>query len=184
MKRWTQFSLIKFFVLTAILCTCLSEVRLYAVSPSVVMDVQGNGIAIWHDVDTMSNLRCIYANTFSSNAWGTPEIISDTASHSQKPVISISNTTGNAVAIWFSISPDGTNHLIAAQFSFSSSSWSSPEIISQPPGCMINAWSDYHVAISEAPNNPMLAIWSASGPGGFLNCTANAVMGGSWSTSP
>lgn len=181
MERIDRFIHIRLFFLLLVIFCAGSKMTLYAEIPKVEMDSAGSAVTIWHEVNPANHLYRIRSSTFIGGIWSSPITISNSATHSFLPRPAIAATTGNAVALWYSIDSTGARSIQAAQY-IKGSGWSAPvNLAALHPNT--DPEIDYDVAISENAPNTMVAIWTATLNGIFVTFTAHANIGGGW-TSP
>lgn len=79
-----------------------------ASSPQVVMDILGNGMAVWEQSDGKG--RNIYANSYDlKKGWGSAKLISMKTGHAFGPKIAM-DKLGNAMTVWYQ--SDGTDYQV------------------------------------------------------------------------
>jgi hypothetical protein len=93
-------------------------------APQVVMDSDGNAIAVWVQYD--GAYSSIYANHFDGTSWGTAELIeTDDVGNANAPQV-VMDSDGNAIAVWAQY--DGAHFSIYANH-FDGISWGTAELI-------------------------------------------------------
>jgi len=98
-----------------------------AVKPQIAFDGSGNAIAVWRQMDSMSNEN-IWANRFDAGTliWGTAVMIeTNDAGVADDPQIAVDGS-GNAFAVWRQ--SDGTRNNIWAN-RFSAGAWGTAQLI-------------------------------------------------------
>jgi hypothetical protein len=139
-----------------------------AVNPQIAMDANGNAIAVWSQVDNSgpdTPLR-IYANRYSAERWGLPELIGTPPGNGWASQIAI-DANGNAIAVWWQ--QDGTTFNIYAN-RYSGGRWGIAELI--------EFTDDITIApqIAVDANGNAIAVWTQM-PGGIV---ANRYSAGRW----
>jgi hypothetical protein len=130
--------------------TVISDALLNSVQEFVAIDQAGNGIAIWKDDENDLIKVANYDQTLAT--WSSVLTISLPTDKSSKPRISIVPSSGNAVAVWRIF--DGTLHwAVGATYTFSTSTWSTPTILSIAGESVDNL----RVAVDSTGN--AVAIW-------------------------
>lgn len=141
-----------------------------AYDSKIVIDINGNAIAVWIQSDgTRGN---IWANRYTVNVgWGTALLIeTDNTGNALNPQIAI-DTNGNALAVWEQ--GDGLRQNIWANRYTVGSGWGTAALIESDNGGAINP------LIAVDANGNALAVWS-----GGLNIWANRYTAGSgWGTA-
>lgn len=99
-----------------------------AVVPTVVLDANGNGLAVWRQFD--GSRADVWANryTASTTSWGTAAVIeSDDTGNADAPQIAM-DSNGNAVAVW-SQKVFAWNSILANRFDASNGSWGTATLV-------------------------------------------------------
>jgi len=93
--------------------------------PQVVIDTNGNAIAVWYQTDgTRYN---IWSNRYvTGTGWGTAELIEDNTGDAQFPQVAM-DTNGNAIAVWYQF--DGTRDNIWSNRYVTGTGWGTAELI-------------------------------------------------------
>ncbi len=143
--------------------------------PSVAMDAQGNGLAVWTQSDgTRYN---IWANRYvAGSGWGTPTLIeTDNAGDARTPQVAM-DPSGNAVAVWEQ--SDGVRYNIwANSYSAVDGSWGTATLLETNNGDA----SGSAITMGHAGN--ALAVWVQS-DGVHYNLWANRyIVGSGWGTA-
>jgi hypothetical protein len=117
-------------------------------TPQVVMDAQGNALAVWRQSDgsTWSNRSALTGD------WGTPEPVDNIDGAAFRLLLAM-NARGNGVAVWFT--NDGMDSSIWSNRFTSSGSWGTAELVEDLGG---SVYSSPHVAID--PEGNAVAVWA------------------------
>ena len=124
-----------------------------AFDPKVAVDPNGNGVAVWAQLDGPSASSEIWANRFTPSAgWGAAERIeTDDADNAFCPQVAV-DPNGNAVAVWTQF--DGTRPNIWANRFTPSAGWGAAELIETDDAA---GASCARVAVD--PNGNAVAVW-------------------------
>lgn len=146
----------------------------HAYTPQVVMDANGNGIAVWHQADGTRNN--IWANRYvAGSGWGAAEKIETGSLIAYSAQVSV-DASGNAVAVWHQ--SDGSRNNIWSNRYEVGGSWGTAELIETD-----NTGSATAAQVSVDANGNALAVWY-QGDGSRNNIWSNRyVAGGSWGTA-
>jgi hypothetical protein len=149
-----------------------------AQSPQVVMDADGNGTVVWQQYTGASVSMAVYAARFdaSSNSWRSAvQLDPGVGTSNPQPQVAL-DASGNAVAVWEEGLNGGPVQIAAAQWSKSSGTWSTAQVI-QPS---LLRGSNPQVAV--APNGDATAVWTQTEPNGTLTIQASrrSSAGGAW----
>jgi len=144
-----------------------------AYNPQVVIDTNGNAMAIWYQSDGTRNN--ILANRFHvlSGSWQGATLIESGTGNAYNPQIAVDDS-GNAMAIWYQ--SDGTrNNIWANHFDVLSGSWQGAALIESDTGDA----SSPQVAVDDSGN--AMAVWYQS-DGSAYSIYANHfdALSGSW----
>ncbi|MGQ7273871.1 Ig-like domain-containing protein [Marinobacter sp. V034] len=146
-----------------------------AYNPQIVIDANGNAIAVWQQYDgTRSN---IVANRYEAGSgWGTAELIeTDNAGNAARPQIA-ADANGNAIAVWQQ--HDGTRENMVANRYTAGSGWGTAELIETD-----NAGDASRPQIATDANGNAIAVWQQH-DGTRENIVANRYTAGSgWGTA-
>jgi hypothetical protein len=70
-----------------------------SVSPQIVMDNQGNAMVVFEGIDYNTQVAHIYADRFTTGAWGTETLLQTGMGNAANPEIAMAGN-GHAVAVW------------------------------------------------------------------------------------
>ncbi|MBN2318307.1 MAG: hypothetical protein JXR49_04485 [Acidobacteria bacterium] len=116
--------------------------------PQIVMDADGNAVAVWEQRDGTRNIR---ANYFDGATWGTAVTIeTDDTGNAYSPQIDMDGE-GNAIAVWSQF--DGFNYNIWANY-FDGTAWGTAEIIDTN-----NVGSAYSPQIAMNHDGNAVSVW-------------------------
>jgi hypothetical protein len=123
-----------------------------AMNPQVTMGTSGNATAVWQQSDGTHNN--IWANRYNglTGLWGTPQLIeTDNAGDAMNPQVA-SDTSGNAVAVWFQ--SDGTRYNAwANRYTAASGLWSTAQLIETDNG------DAYYPQVAMDGSGNAVAVW-------------------------
>lgn len=125
----------------------------HAFDPQIAIDDDGNGVAVWWQVDS-ANLRHIYTNRYTPGAgWGTEELIeSSDDGHAQYPQIAIDGE-GNVIAVWSQSDSANDALLYANRYTANTGSWGTEALIGNGNG---NA---YQAQIAIDGDGNAITVW-------------------------
>jgi hypothetical protein len=127
-----------------------------ASGPQVVMDSNGNGIAVWEQVVGNRNRSVVYSARWNGD-WGTPQPIDDdNAGNAEDPEIAV-DAEGNAIAVWGQSgnrSEDERFDIWSNRYTPSDNRWGVPELVETDDA---GSASDPQVAM--APSGDAVAVW-------------------------
>ena len=132
--------------------------------PQIVMDTNGNAIAIWEQFD--GSHHNIYTNHFNviTGNWQGTTLIDSASGSAYSPQIAI-DSTGNAIAVWRQF--DGTDHSIYSNhFDTTSGNWQGVTSIEGAAG------DAYSPQIAIDPDGNAIAVWRQF-DGTYFNIMAN-----------
>lgn len=114
----------KIFISTLSACLSLMMAYLPAVSvinPLIVLDDNGNKVAVWQQTDTTNNNQTIVACSNTGGGWGTPVVISNKSFSSESPQLAV-DENGNCSCVWIalSVTSEAAHTLYGAQFTTTS----------------------------------------------------------------
>lgn len=122
----------------------------FAFPPRVVVDTNGNAIAVWSQNDGFRHN--IWANRFTpDNGWGTAEIIEADNGNAVNPRVAVDGY-GNAISTWQQF--DGTNYNIWINRYSINSGWSTPQLIEND-----NTASMLYPEIAVDANGDAVVVW-------------------------
>lgn len=151
--------------------------------PQVVMDSQGNAVAVWNqEVSGTSELWVVKASRRpAAGTWSTPTTLSAAGQEAVLPQVAI-DPQGNAVAVWDYLIHEGTNdeYVVKIQaVTGSAGTWSAPvELTAEATS---EELPSPQVAID--PNGNAVAVWERSEGAGEVVQAAFASAGGNWSAA-
>lgn len=151
--------------------TNLSPPGQTATNPQVIIDQNGNAVAIWERSNGMHLV--IQASTLPRNgSWSTPVDISLPGQEALLPQLTV-NLSGNVLAVWKRF--DGTHYLIESAALPYGGKWSPPTILSLPGQ---NA-DKPQIALDAA--GEAIALWSRYNGNKNVIQSCQSTFGGAWS---
>ncbi len=137
----------------------------YAYNPQIAFNTNDNALAIWQEVNSITNLTNIYARHFNGTDWSATatNISNNTAQYANNPQIAF-NTNDNAIAVWQENNSSTNSTNIYARY-FDGTDWSATatdisnntaqaaqfsQIAFDTTGNALAVWSEYNNATSQS----------------------------------
>jgi hypothetical protein len=149
--------------------TLLDNENYCVYEPEVVMDDNGNAIAVWYQYD--GSYLSIYANVYSNGSWGVATLLEHNEGEARSPQIAM-NGSGHAIVTWFQ--EDGTGVFSIYYCIYSDGSWGEAMLLENEKG---NASSSY-IAMND--DGDVVAVWCQYDDSDILNMYASSYVNGSW----
>ena len=130
-----------------------------ASAPQVVMDPNGNAIAVWEQFIGNQNRFIIFsARWTSSGGWGTAQSIDDdNAGDAEDPEIAV-DAAGNAMAVWQQFDDPGSEDprvdIWSNRYTLSDNRWGTPELVETD-----DAGDASTPQVAMGPNGDAIAVW-------------------------
>jgi hypothetical protein len=132
----------------------LTSTAYFAFEPRIAVDPQGNGHAVWYQVD--DGRTNIWANRFiPATGWGTAQPIeTDNAGSASWPTLAV-DSSGSALAVWEQ--SDGTRQNIWANRFTPATGWGTAQLLETD-----NAGNTSRPQVAVDPHGNALAVWVQS----------------------
>ncbi len=131
-----------------------------AVDPKIVVDAQGNGLAVWSQFD--GRYMSIFASRFTAaaNNWGMPVLVEQNPGEAGKPDIAIEPGTGNAIVVWHQF--DGRVHdILSSRYEAAYDKWHVPQWVELSHHNVSGLATGPKVGIDSVGR--AIAVWSQDG---------------------
>ncbi len=149
-------------------------------SPQVAVGLDGTVVAVWHAEDDVTSIDTIFSATKQiAGTWSAVQEISSASLNSVYPQVAV-NSTGDAMAIWFTYSLTGSmysNVVLQSASLPANGTWSSPLSVSDA-GMINPAVLVSHVAFDG--DGIGIAVWTTSYDGATFNCFSSVYQNGAW----